>query len=438
MREKQEKQEELQRFSELLIHEINSTLKRGTFYAAILGSVLGVLMIIAEMAGYIDGYIVPGSWAVFAGGFSLVMYYLAKSELIKGNIQYAVFIPFISIPSVLYIVAFFILPSGAATYITGPPSYLYVFLVIMTGFLFNPTLSVISGFIVGIEYFIVYLISQPYLVQISTPDPLQLQDLVHPSVYVIKSVMMIFCGIIVGILSKNTKKLINEILSEEKEKLVIDKLFGQFVSNEVKDKIIAEKRDMPGERKQVAILFSDIRSFTSYCEHNTPELIIEQLNEYFERMVFCITSHGGVIDKFIGDAIMAVFGGVIDLDNPSEKSLKAAEMMQSELKTLNEEWSAKGFPQLQNGIGIHYGEVLQGTIGSKNRKEFTVIGDAVNVASRLEGLTKEYKTSIILSQDSYQQLKSSSRKNLANLDQTTVKGRKDPVIIWGKAKKESS
>lgn len=438
MREKQEKQEELQRFSELLIHEINSTLKRGTFYAAILGSVLGVLMIIAEMAGFIDGYIVPGSWAVFAGGFSLVMYYLAKSELIKGNIQYAVFIPFISIPSVLYIVAFFILPSGAATYITGPPSYLYVFLVIMTGFLFNPTLSVISGFIVGIEYFIVYLVSQPYLVQISTPDPLQLQDLVHPSVYVIKSVMMIFCGIIVGILSKNTKKLINEILSEEKEKLVIDKLFGQFVSNEVKDKIIAEKRDMPGERKQVAILFSDIRSFTSYCEHNTPELIIEQLNEYFERMVFCITSHGGVIDKFIGDAIMAVFGGVIDLDNPSEKSLKAAEMMQSELKTLNEEWSAKGFPQLQNGIGIHYGEVLQGTIGSKNRKEFTVIGDAVNVASRLEGLTKEYKTSIILSQDSYQQLKSSSRKNLANLDQTTVKGRKDPVIIWGKAKKESS
>ncbi len=432
MKEKQEKQEELQRFSELLIHEINSTLKRGTFYAAILGSVLGVLMILAEMAGYIDGYIVPGSWAVFAGVFSLVMYYLAKSELIKGNMQYAVFIPFISIPSVLYIVAFFILPSGAATYITGPPSYLYVFLIIMTGFLFNPTLSVISGFIVGIEYFIVYLVSQPYLAQISTPDPLQLQDLVHPSVYVIKSVMMVFCGIIVGILSKNTKKLINEILSEEKEKLVIDKLFGQFVSNEVKDKIIAEKRDMPGERKQVAILFSDIRSFTSYCEHNTPELIIEQLNEYFERMVFCITSHGGVIDKFIGDAIMAVFGGVIDLDNPSEKSLKAAEMMQSELKALNEEWSAKGFPQLQNGIGIHYGEVLQGTIGSTNRKEFTVIGDAVNVASRLEGLTKEYKTSIILSQDSYQQLKSNSRKNLANLDQTTVKGRKDPVIIWGK------
>ena len=106
MREKQEKQEELQRFSELLIHEINSTLKRGTFYAAILGSVLGVLMIIAEMAGYIDGYIVPGSWALFAGGFSLVMYYLAKSELIKGNIQYAVFIPFISIPPSFYNLSF--------------------------------------------------------------------------------------------------------------------------------------------------------------------------------------------------------------------------------------------------------------------------------------------------------------------------------------------
>ena len=208
-------------------------------------------------------------------------------------------------------------------------------------------------------------------------------------------------------------------------------VFGQFVSAEVRDKIISEKNRLVGERKELAVLFSDIRNFTAYSEEHEPERIVTQLNEYFERMVQCISAEGGTVDKFFGDAVMAVFGGLINLENPSESALRAALAMRASLRELNVEWDAKGYSAFDNGIGLHFGAVLQGTIGSSARKEFTIIGDAVNLAARLEALTKEHEQSILCSADLGARLTDESRARLVDLGQVPIRGRRTELGLFG-------
>lgn len=207
--------------------------------------------------------------------------------------------------------------------------------------------------------------------------------------------------------------------------------FGQFVSAEVRDKIISAKNRLVGERKQVAVLFSDIRNFTAYSEQHEPERIVTQLNEYFECMVQCIAAEGGTVDKFFGDAVMAVFGGLIDLDNPCDHALRAAMAMRAALPGLNAGWAAAGHPAFDNGVGLHYGPVLQGTIGSSARKEFTIIGDTVNLTARLESLTKEYEESILCSADFGEMLSPELREHLVDLGRVPIRGRKTELGLRG-------
>jgi len=244
--------------------------------------------------------------------------------------------------------------------------------------------------------------------------------------------MMVFTGYITASLSVHFKKLIVRILSEVNEKQSISKLFGKFVSEEVKEKILREKTGVAGEIRTIAVLFSDIRSFTSFSESRGPAQVVSHLNRYFNRMVECITSHGGVVDKFIGDAIMAYFGGVTPLESPCDSALEAAFAMRTALTELNREWRERGEPEFENGIGIHYGEALLGIIGSDERMEFTVIGDTVNLASRTEGLTKEYGTPVLITGDFYQNLSENLQEGFISLGDTKVKGKEAVVRIWGK------
>lgn len=208
-------------------------------------------------------------------------------------------------------------------------------------------------------------------------------------------------------------------------------LFGEFVSEEVRDKIITEKDRLVGERKDVAVLFSDIRNFTAYSEESEPEQIVHQLNEYFERMVHCITAEGGTVDKFIGDAVMAVFGGLVDLESPCDSALRAGLAMRASLSELNAAWDAEGLPPFQNGVGLHFGPVLQGTIGSSARKQFTVIGDAVNISARLDSLTKEHDQNILCSDQFVGRLSSELRERLVELGQVPIRGRQTKLGLFG-------
>ena len=183
-----------------------------------------------------------------------------------------------------------------------------------------------------------------------------------------------------------------------------------------------------GETITVTILFSDIRSFTTISEKMDAQALVGLLNEYFTEMVGIVMEHDGVVDKYIGDAIMAVFGPPVPASNDAVNAVRAAVEMRAALARLNERLIARGTAPLRAGIGIHTGEVVAGNIGSEQRMEYTVIGDAVNLASRLESQTKEAGVDILISDATYELTR---RWVLARpRGEVHVKGRIQPVAIY--------
>jgi len=165
---------------------------------------------------------------------------------------------------------------------------------------------------------------------------------------------------------------------------------SRYLSPQIVDQIVKNNVEvnLGGDKKVVTVLFSDIRNFTTITESRKPDELAEQLNEYFTEMAGIIFENGGSLDKYIGDAIVAVFGSLIDLENAAESAARAALKMMQRLPELNERWVAKYGLKMEFGIGLSTGEVFLGNIGSPERMEFTVIGDTVNVASRFSGLAK--------------------------------------------------
>ncbi len=208
-------------------------------------------------------------------------------------------------------------------------------------------------------------------------------------------------------------------------------VFSKFVPAEIIDDMVgrhATSELLAGEKRNVAVLFSDIRSFTEISEHNRPEDVVGFLNNYFEIMTSAIIRQGGTVDKYIGDAILAIFGAPKSYPNNAERAVNAAFDMLRSLS--NVETGALVLPEggLDMGIGIHEGDVIVGNIGSKERFDYTVIGDTVNLASRLEGLTKHYKSHIIVSESVKEKLK--GKILFREIDRVRVKGKEIPTTIY--------
>jgi adenylate cyclase len=414
----------------------NRALKAGTFWAMLLGFTGAVLVPAMMAAGAAENLEGPAAFSALATVCCAGIYLLARKELVHGAVAWAVFLAFASLPTVFFLAVHLFAPSGAAAFITGPLTYLYFVILVVSGFLFDFRLSAACGVVAGAGYFAAYLLARPGLQSVAGGDPLLLQDLTNPPIWALKSVMMAFGGATVGALAVVARGLVARVLSEEREKQGISRLFGQYVSEEVKDKILSDPGVRRGERKAVAVLFADVRGFSTFSEKAEPEAIVRRLNAYFDAMVGAIVRNGGVVDKFIGDGIMAVFGGVVALENPAEAALLAARDMRAALKRLNAAWAAEGLEPFENGIGIHFGEVLQGSIGSEVRREYTAIGDVVNIASRVEGLTKEIKVPVAVTLDVHRLLPEALRACGKPMGALKVKGRNAAVEVFGIADPE--
>jgi len=182
--------------------------------------------------------------------------------------------------------------------------------------------------------------------------------------------------------------------TEEKAKREIKNAFSKYVSPDVIEEIMKDpsKLQLGGDQKILTVQFSDIRSFTTYCENRTPEEVVAILNEYLDAMTKVIVEHKGTLDKYVGDEIMAVFGA--PQYEPPEISSKRAVIcsmkMLERLGELHEEWKERGLEPLDIGIGVNTGEMITGNMGSELRMDYTVIGDAVNLAARVEALTRQF------------------------------------------------
>ena len=221
-----------------------------------------------------------------------------------------------------------------------------------------------------------------------------------------------------------------QYFSEGREKRKMKRLFGQYVSKDVYEQLVAnpDLARLGGQRREMTVLFSDIRGFTTVSEKGQPEDIVAILNEYFTRMVEIVFEHKGTLDKFVGDMVMALFGAPLDDPNHAEHAVEAALKMIRELNALNQKWAAEGRPPLDIGIGISTGPMIAGNIGSEAIMSYTVIGDSVNLGARLESLNKEYGTRIIISEATRDALP--GRYLLRPLGDVVVKGKTRPVAIF--------
>lgn len=247
-------------------------------------------------------------------------------------------------------------------------------------------------------------------------------------------VLLSLQGPLVCVAMLGSMVITRDYLAVWRDRQVLRQSLEQRVSPEIMAEILASPdgylNQVGGVRKNVSILFSDLRGFTSLSESMEPEQLVAQLNEYLDVMVGAILSDKGMVVTFIGDAVMAVWGGVPDMDeaSSSEYSVRAGCLMRTELKRMNKIWAARGMNELRMGIGVNRGVSIVGNIGSARRLEYAVIGDSTNLAARVESLTKQYGIDFAISETVAQGLDSTWR--LRTLDRIRVVGKKAPVTIY--------
>ena len=238
-------------------------------------------------------------------------------------------------------------------------------------------------------------------------------------VYPLLSLLVIFLAVSIG-----------NYFYEGREKSFIRMAFGHYVSPRVVSQLIDNpaKLSLKGEQKCLSVLFSDIRGFTTISEQMSSEQLSAFMNEYLTTMSNCIIDHGGTVDKFIGDAIMAIWGAPLDDENHAVHALQAALAMMAQLKKTRQEYAQRGLPVIDIGIGINTGIMSVGNFGSHERFDYTVMGDNVNLASRLEGANKDYGTNVIISEFTRKEL--GDRFFCRYIDTVKVKGKNNAVDIY--------
>jgi adenylate cyclase len=219
----------------------------------------------------------------------------------------------------------------------------------------------------------------------------------------------------------------NRMLQGLREREMVKETFGKYVTPEIRDEILAGRIRGEGELTEATILFADLRDFTPWVEATAPRQVVRDLNDYFTEMDGAIRAHGGLVLQFIGDEIEAVFGAPLAARDHAERAVRAAIEMRRRLRAWNAAREAAGQPALRHGIGIHTGTVLAGNIGGAERLSYALVGDPVNLASRIQGLTKDFKVDILISEATRQRLDGVAVEELPTV---RVKGRAEDVNVY--------
>lgn len=282
-------------------------------------------------------------------------------------------------------------------------------------------LSVFTGFIAGAE-----LLTLAYLYIPQNPIPMPVQFFNSFAPFISKSILFLFSGVAAGLVGHQLKRSLISAISAVQEKNKVVGMFGQYVSPDVVDKLLEQKNENFSEFKSVCIMFLDIRNFTRFSEKRAPDEVIDYLNYIFTHLIDIVNEHNGMINKFLGDGFMAVFGAPLsDGSNDVKNAVDASREILRKVEFLNQEGK---IPETSIGIGLHTGKAMTGNVGSETRKEYTIIGDVVNLASRVEQLNKQFGTKLLVTQAVYDDIKETiPGKHLSSIQ---VKGREEPVDVY--------
>lgn len=302
-----------------------------------------------------------------------------------------------------------------------PATLVYPLFIVLAALRLDFKLCVFTGAVAGLEYAAVslFLLSQAnnqFIEPILSRAP-------H---HLFKGFLLFAAGVVTGLVTLQIKQRILKSFEMIEERNRINRTFGEYVSPAVVEKLLTLKPDLRSERRSVCVMFLDIRNFTTFAEKKEPEEVVAYLESLFEFMIEIINRHHGVINKFLGDGFMAVFGAPLSEGSECANGVAAGREI---LLRVEEEVARGSVLPTRVGIGLHSGEALTGSIGSSLRREYTVIGDVVNLASRIEQLNKRFDSRMLISEMVWQTLNGELREAIP-MGQVQVKGRERAIQVY--------
>ncbi len=324
----------------------------------------------------------------------------------------------ITLLTVLFI--FIIEYSGQTVILQTPATLTYFLFIVLSTLRLNFKLSIFTGGLAAVEYIGVSV----YYSTVFSDVPV---DRFHPDLtgmqYLGQGMMLLISGIAAGYVADLIKqKMLVSWKSIQEKNEVID-LFGQQISPQIAERILENKDELSGTRKNVCVMFLDIRNFTPFVENHSPEEVVAYLNKLFYFMIDIVQKYDGVINQFLGDGFMATFGAPVSGGNISQKAVMASMEIIQKVKQENQ---SGDIPPTRIGIGLHYGEAVIGNIGSASRKQYSITGDVVILAARIEQLNKIYQSQLIISDQIFRKLSGEIKAVFTVQEPVNIKGINQP------------
>jgi adenylate cyclase len=293
---------------------------------------------------------------------------------------------------------------------------IYFIFVILSTLRLDFWLSTFTGLVAASELFYMAMHYRP----VTNPDP-------EPEIYyhLARSFMLLMCGVLAGAVGVQLRRGFAASILAATARDRVTSLFGQHVSPQVVEQLLREGTSTESDLRQVAVMFVDFRSFTAGARSRSPQDVVERLDGAFAVLVEILDRHGGIVNKFLGDGFLALFGAPLEAEDPAHRAVAAAREMLAAMECINRDSS---WP-LRIGIGVHFGEVVAGNIGSPRRKEYTVIGDTVNFASRLEALNKDFNSQFLIS-EAVRNALGEACGDAVSLGEVEVRGYERPMAVW--------
>lgn len=330
----------------------------------------------------------------------------------------------VSFPTVLCLMLLTVFPPHVV--LMMPPVFVYFLFIILSALRLEPGIAVFTGVVASGSYLALAL---ALLEGGTVPGSGDWWVLALP--WISKGGMLLIAGVIAAFVAGQIRVRLVGVIQSREERNLIAGIFGQHVSPEVMERLIHQTDGMDCEVREVCVFFLDIRDFTRFSHSRNPDEVVGYLNTLFDFMIEIVNRNHGVINKFLGDGFMALFGAPLEDGESSLNAVRTALEISDRLAT---EVAAGRVEPTRVGIGIHYGRAVTGSVGSQLRKEYTVIGDVVNLASRIEQLNKDYQSEILLSGEAWEAAQASMPVDVPPIGATvlgevTVKGRAMPVRV---------
>lgn len=333
---------------------------------------------------------------------------------------YLILNSFIEVSGISLVLVLIARVSNPAFALSAPPVLLYLTVTMVSILRLDERVSLFVALVAALQYIALAkrLLPQP------VDGPLSL--FLSPFPIYLRSGILAVSGLGAGTISRALRHRITRAAEVVVERDRTMAMFGQHVSPQVAERLLAEQAGQVTELRQVTVLFLDIRDFTRFSESRTPSEVVAFLNTLFAPLVAVVDRHGGIINKFLGDGFLAIFGAPLPAENHCLSAVRAALDLQEAVQQLARTGQ---IPPTRIGIGLHAGDVITGSVGSSLRREYTVIGDTVNLASRIEQLTKVHNAQILASEAVIAQLPPGEHP-AKQLPSVTVKGREAPVVLF--------